>query len=129
MASRGRAAALLAIVFLAGLVVGAGAAIASHDRFGTGPHRRHGPDDFVAHLATKLDLTPAQRDSVRAILSRRRASMDSLWHEVGPRVEALQQSVRADIRAQLDAGQQRKFVEMNKRFDAMRRSGAAHAPR
>ena len=83
----------------------------------------------MQHLTHDLALTTAQQDSVRAILSRRRASMDSLWHEVGPRFETLQASVRSDIRAQLTPDQQRKFADMNKRFDAMRRAGASHAPR
>ncbi len=127
-ASRGRAAALLIAVFVAGLLVGAGGLALSRGGF-SGPRRHHGPDDFVQHLTHDLALTTAQQDSVRAILSRRRASMDSLWHEVGPRFETLQASVRSDIRAQLTPDQQRKFADMNKRFDAMRRAGASHAPR
>ena len=128
MASRGRAAALLAAVFIAGCLVGAGAFALSRGMFGTS-HRRHGPDDFIERLSHDLTLTTAQRDSVRAILTRRRAGMDSLWREVGPRFETLQSSVRSDIRAQLTPDQQRKFAEMNKRFDAMRSAGASHAPR
>jgi hypothetical protein len=127
MASRGRAAALLAAVFVAGLLVGAGAVAFSHGSLGA--RRRHGSDDFIERLSHDLTLNTAQRDSVRAILSRRRATMDSLWQEVGPRFETLQATVRSDIRAQLNPDQQRKFADMNKRFDAMRRAGASHAPR
>lgn len=128
MASRGRAAALLIAVFVAGLLVGAGGVALSHGAFG-GSRRHRGPDDFVQHLTHDLSLDKAQQDSVRAILTRRRASMDSLWHEVGPRFETLQASVRSDIRAQLNPDQQRKYADMNKRSDAMRRGGASHAPR
>lgn len=128
MASRGRAAALLIAVFVAGLLVGAGGVALSHGAFG-GPRRHRGPDDFVQHLTHDLALDAAQQDSVRAILTRRRSSMDSLWHEVGPRFETLQASVRSDIRAQLNPDQQRKYSDMNKRSDAMRRGGASHAPR
>lgn len=128
MASRGRAAALLIAVFVAGLLAGAGGVALSHGAFG-GSRRHRGPDDFVQHLTHDLALDKAQQDSVRAILTRRRASMDSLWHEVGPRFETLQASVRSDIRAQLNPDQQRKYADMNKRSDAMRRGGAAHAPR
>lgn len=128
MASRGRAAVLLIAVFVAGLLVGAGGMALSRGAFG-GARRHRGPDDFVQHLTQDLTLNRAQQDSVRAILSRRRASMDSLWHEMGPRFETLQASVRSDIRAQLNPDQQRKFADMNKRFDAMRRAGASHAPR
>jgi hypothetical protein len=127
MASRGRAAALLIAVFVAGVLAGAGGLALSRGAL-SGPHRR-GPDEFVRHLTSDLQLDAAQQDSIRAILARRRASMDSLWHEVGPRFETLQASVRSDIRSQLNPDQQRKFADMNKRFDAMRRTGASHAPR
>ncbi|MEO8226525.1 MAG: hypothetical protein ABI637_03790 [Gemmatimonadota bacterium] len=71
-------------------------------------------------LTRDLDLTQAQQDSVRGILARRAAAMDSLWRDVGPRFETLKSTVRSDIRAQLNPDQQRKYAEMNKRFDAMR---------
>ena len=125
MASRGRAAALLAAVFIAGMLVGAGVFALTRGGPG-GPHPRR---DFVERLSHDLDLTPAQRDSVAAILQRRRTSMDSLWREVGPRVETLRVTVRSEIRSQLTPDQQRKFAEMNKRSDAMRAQGASHAPR
>ena len=125
MASRGRAAVLLAAVFLSGVLVGAGVFALSRGGPG-GPHPRR---DFVEHLSHDLDLTPAQRDSVAAILQRRRTSMDSLWREVGPRFETLRVTVRSEIRSQLTPDQQRKFAEMNKRSDALRAQGGSHAPR
>lgn len=125
MASRGRAAALLAVVFVAGMLVGAGMFALTRGGPG-GPHPRR---DFVERLSHELDLTPAQHDSVAAILQRRRTSMDSLWREVGPRFETLRVTVRSEIRSQLTPDQQRKFAEMNKRSDAMRAQGASHAPR
>lgn len=124
MASRGRAAALLAAVFLAGMLVGAG--VFALARGPGGPHPRR---EFVDRLTHELNLTPAQHDSVAAILQRRRTSMDSLWREVGPRFETLRVTVRSEIRSQLTPDQQRKFAEMNKRSDAMRAQGASHAPR
>ncbi len=128
IASRGRAAALLTAVFLAGVLAGVGGAVLGRSYL-PGPRRHRGPEDFVARLSQDLRLSPPQRDSVKAILGRRRGGMDSLWHEVGPRFETLQATVRSEIRAQLNPEQQRKFAEMNKRFDSMRRPGGAHAPR
>jgi hypothetical protein len=128
MASRSRAVTLLAAVFIAGLIVGIGVAFLGRG-YMPPARRHHGPEDYVARLTHELDLSPTQRDSVGAILTRRRASMDSLWRDVGPRFETLQASVRSDIRAQLNPDQQRKFAEMTKRFDAMRGPGASHAPR
>ena len=129
MTSRVRALVLLIAVFAAGVLAGAGGFLLLGGR---GPRRpsRHGPDEFIRYATKTLDLTPAQQDSVLAILTRRKASMDSLWAEVGPRFETLQTSVRSDIRAQLNPDQQRKFAEMNKRFDAARATrGGSHAPR
>ncbi|HJP56223.1 MAG TPA: periplasmic heavy metal sensor [Gemmatimonadales bacterium] len=125
MASRGRAAALLALVFLAGALAGAGAWALRRG----GSHGDHPRGDFVEHLAHHLDLTPAQRDSVAAILERRRRSMDSLWQEVGPRFETLRVTVRSEIRSQLTPDQQRKFADMNKRADSIRAQGGSHGPR
>ncbi len=129
MPSRGRALVLLIAVFAAGVLAGAGASMLLGRR---APRRapRHGPDEFIQYATKTLGLSPTQQDSVRAILTRRRSSMDSLWAEVGPRFETLQTSVRSDIRAQLNPDQQRKFAEMNKRFDAARATrGGSHAPR
>ncbi len=120
MPSRGRAVGLLVVVFVAGLLAGFGLSrLGLHGPFGPA-HARRGPDSFVQALTRDLDLTQAQQDSVRGILARRAAAMDSLWREVGPRFETLKSTVRSDIRAQLNPDQQRKYAEMNKRFDAMR---------
>ena len=120
MPSRGKAVGLLVVVFVAGLLAGFGLSrLGLHGPFAPG-HPRRGPDSFVQALTRDLDLAPAQQDSVRGILARRAAAMDSLWRDVGPRFETLKSTVRSDIRAQLNPDQQRKYADMNKRFDAKR---------
>ena len=119
MASRGRAAALLIAVFVAGLLVGAGGVALSHGAFVT-QRRHHGPDEFVQHLTHDLALDAAQQDSVRAILDRSRPAMDSLRREMSPRFETLQRTVRSEIQTHLTPDQQRKFTEMTKRLEAKR---------
>src|SRR5438445_212795 len=52
-----------------------------------------GPDGMVGFLSERLDLTAAQRDSVRAILERHRADLEKIWQEVHPRFDSVR-SVR-----------------------------------
>lgn len=118
--SRGRAIALLATVFVVGLLVGAGVAAVADIGPGS-EHRERGRAGFVQHLTERLDLTPAQQESVRTVLARHQPAMDSLWGRCRPRFDSLQTQIRAEIRAQLTPDQQSEFTEMTKRFDAKRR--------
>src|SRR5438034_2262700 len=56
---------------------------------------------MVAHLAKELGLSATQQDSVRAVLERHRAEMDTLWHLVHPRVDSLRATIHREINAQL----------------------------
>ena len=68
-----------------------------------------------AGFATWLDLTPAQGDSITAVLDRWRPQMDSAWAEVRPRIETVRAKIRSDIAAQLTVEQQAKYEELMKR--------------
>lgn len=115
--SRLGAAFLLLGVFVAGGIAG-GAVEASHL---FGPKRpMRGPGGFVQYLATELTLTPAQQDSVRAILRRHEGEMDSLWSEMRPRFETLRATVRSEIAAQLDGAQRQKYDDLNRREESRR---------
>jgi hypothetical protein len=131
MQNRRRAALLLAAAFLVGALCGAaGMLVASQRGMGPSPPRRRGPHGYVEHLTRTLDLSSAQRDSVRAILERHRPAMDSLRREVAPRFETLQNTIRSEIRLQLSPDQQERLSDMTKRFDSMRTRGEdRHAPR
>jgi hypothetical protein len=127
--TRARATVLLAAIFVLGLIVGAaGAALAGPGLFHRRGPRRTGPDAFLRRLTRDLSLSSPQQESVRVVLQRHQPAMDSLWREMGPRVETLQQQVRSDIRRQLTPEQQTRFQEMMRRFDAMR-PVPTHAPR
>jgi len=130
MQNRRRAAILLAAMFLVGALCGAaGMLLANREGVGT-RERRRGPRGYVEHLTRTLDLSPDQRDSVRAIVERHRPAMDSLRREVAPRFETLQNTIRSEIRLQLSPDQQRRLADMTKRFDSMRTRGDTHhAPR
>lgn len=130
MRSRRGAAALLVAAFLVGALAGAGGSLIA-ERADHRPDRDgRGRGGYLERLTRELELTEPQRDSVRAILDRRKPAMDSLRRQMEPRFETLQQAIRSDIRSQLTPDQQRKFIDMTRRSDSMRsRGGDAHAPR
>jgi Spy/CpxP family protein refolding chaperone len=130
MRSRRGAAVLLLAAFLVGVLAGAGGTLIA-ERADDRPERGgRGRGGYLARLTEELDLSDSQRDSVRAILDRRKPAMDSLRREMEPRFETLQQAIRSDIRSQLTPDQQRKFTDMTRRSDSMRnRGGDSHAPR
>ena len=111
MLNRSKLAAvgLLAAVFLAGGLAGWGGREAA-DRDGRGPGR--GPDAMVAYLSRKLDLSPAQRDSVRAIFARHRPETDSLWARVRPRFDSIKARMRTEIDAQLTPEQRTRHQQL-----------------
>ncbi len=117
--SRWAAAGLLA----AALLVGAVAGVAAHAAWGRRAFvklRHPDPEMAVRHLSRELDLSPSQRDSVRAALERARPALDSIWSDCRPRFQAVQQRLTAEIAAQLDSTQRRKFETLRQRFERMR---------
>jgi Spy/CpxP family protein refolding chaperone len=52
---------------------------------------------MVEYLTRELELTAAQRDSVRAIFARHRPETDSLWARVRPRFDSIKARMRGEI--------------------------------
>jgi Spy/CpxP family protein refolding chaperone len=113
MLNRSKLAAvgLLAAVFVAGGLAGWGGREAA-DRDGRGPRRGGGPDAMVNYLSRELDLSSAQRDSVRAIFARHRPETDSLWARVRPRFDSIKTRMRAEIDAQLTPEQRTRHQQL-----------------
>ena len=105
--SRAWAVALLVAVFVAG---GAGGWALGHRRSGGGS--RGGPDGIAAYLARRLDLTPAQQESVRAVFVRHHTEMETIWAEVRPRMDSLRAVVRGEVNAQLTPDQQARYARL-----------------
>lgn len=99
--SKTMAILLLFAVFAAGGVAGwALGSRASMPRSGG-----RGPDAMAAFLARRLDLTPVQRDSVRAILARHDPEVRTILSMVRPRMDSLRTALHAEIDAQLTPAQ------------------------
>ena len=103
------AVGLLSAVFVAGGLAGWGGHEAAERD--TRPRGRN-PDAIVAYLGKQLDLSAAQRDSVRAIFTRHRPETDALWAQIRPRFDSIKARVRAEIDAQLTPEQRAKHRQL-----------------
>lgn len=129
MLNRSKLAAvgLLAAVFLAGGLAGWGGHEAA-DRDGRGGREgRRGPDAMVAYLGRELDLTSAQRDSVRAIFARHRPETDALWAQVRPRFDSIKARMRAEIDTQLTPEQRERHQRLIEKAEHHRREDSTNA--
>ncbi len=102
------ALALLAAVFIAGGAAGWGVREGGKCE----GRSRRGPDAMVDRLGRELSLTPAQRDSIRAIFERHHPEFEALWAGVRPRFDSLKTIVRTDVAAQLTSDQQARYQRL-----------------
>jgi Spy/CpxP family protein refolding chaperone len=130
------AAALLVATFAVGVVTGK-----VSDRWGE-PDRapraeRRAPRqsgngerrDFVSRLQRELDLTPAQRDSVKAIVKKWDPAMRSVWDGMRPKFDSLRALVHADIAQVLTDEQNVAFQRWIARMDSVTRKRSKEAGR
>jgi uncharacterized protein YktB (UPF0637 family) len=78
---------------------------------------------MIGFLGRELDLTPAQRDSVRAILERHRADLEKIWREVHPQFDSVRSKMSAEISAQLTPAQRTHYADLERRLDRPPRFG------
>lgn len=60
-------------------------------------------------ILDQLELSPSQRTEVDRILERRRAQTEAFWDSAGPRLRALTDTTRAEIRAVLTPAQAAEY--------------------
>ena len=126
--SKAWALGLLAAVFAAGIAAGWGLQAWAESREGRRPGGgRRGPDAMVAYLARELDLTPPQRDSVRAVFARHRSEMEAIWREVHPRLDSLRAVMNREISAQLAPDQQARYQRLIAELEHRHRMGDSAA--
>ena len=71
--------------------------------------RDHEPRDREADIFDRLGLTPEQRARVNEILEARKTHVDAFWNEAGPRLRAIVDSTRAEIREVLTPEQRAEY--------------------
>ena len=79
---------------------------------GRGGARGLRPVALADRLATELQLTPAQKEKVSAILLRRQTRLDAVRTDLQDQMQKEQADLRAEIRALLDEKQQKRFDEV-----------------
>ena len=128
MLNRSKLAAimLLAAVFAAGGLAGWGGHEAA-DRDDRGRKSRRGPDAMVAYLGKELDLSPAQRDSVKAIFIRHRPETDALWARVRPQFDSIKARMHAEIDVQLTPEQRARHQRLIEEAEHRRRGDSTKA--
>ena len=115
-----KATVLLLLAALAGAAGGSiiTSQLHSHDR--PGSHSHHGSDWYIELLEDELELTEVQEDSIRAVLSRHRQKIDAMYAELGPRMDAMRDTIRADVRRLLTPEQQQRYQAVTARLDRER---------
>lgn len=109
--------AIVALVFLAGIAVGAALyPVVGPERasgaVGTPPagrgERQGGPRGRM-RVIDQVELTSEQKAEVDSIVAYHRGKVAELWREMRPRLEAATESTRADIRRILTPEQQARY--------------------
>ena len=118
------AISLLAAVGVAGFAAGAATMSRAEPR-----HADYG-SSYSGRLTQQLGLSPAQHDSIRAIMDSHRAEMRAIIAPVRDRLDSVQARARAEIRAVLTADQRMRYDSLVARDRARWDSAAAgHAAR
>jgi Spy/CpxP family protein refolding chaperone len=111
------AVVFLAATFAAGIAVGAGGrALWVRHAAAAAPERPRGIDRMMSELNEELRLTPAQSDTVRAVLQRHWTKMSDVWEAVRPRFDTLRAEMDAEVSRHLTAEQQTKYRDHVTRY-------------
>lgn len=114
------AAALLGVVFLAGIVVGVAgdrALLLRQGRVLPKEGLQIVSSRIVRAMDRELDLTEAQKASIGQILDERKARIGRIWSEVRPDVRAEIERSNAEIAAKLTPEQRVRFEEILARWE------------
>lgn len=111
------AVGLLAATFVAGIAVGAGGrALWVRHAAAAAPERARGIDRMMGDLNEELRLTPAQSDTVRAVLQRHWTRMSAVWETVRPRFDTMRAEMDAEVSRHLTPEQQLKYRDHVTRY-------------
>lgn len=119
MLSKSRALALLLLLAVAATGFFSGRATGALRDDPKDCTRRERPS-YSGMLQDSLGLTDAERDSVQAILVRRRADMAAVMETVRPRMDSLRLLVNDEIAAALPTDKRDEFAAWRNRMRALR---------
>lgn len=105
-ALRFRAIGLLAAMFLAGALAGAGLTRA------LGPRHPERPPHPGMELYARLGLSQDQQERARAIFEAHRPDLDAVLREMLPRARAVQEAIDREMRGYLTPEQKRRLDEI-----------------
>lgn len=111
--SKAWAVALLIAVAVAGYAAGA----ASESWL---LHRGRGSDGYAGYLTRELKLTPAQHDTVVAIVRRHRPEMRAVYAQIRPQMDSVRARVADEVRRTLTPEQQTAYQQLLDRDRAER---------
>jgi hypothetical protein len=115
--SKAWAVTLLVATFVAGAVVGVGGrTLVVRAAYGRAPHPARSVDRLMASLDRELRLTPAQRDSVHAVLERHSTRMAAVWDTIRPRFAAMRAELDSEVIRHLTPDQQIKYRDHVTRY-------------
>ena len=77
--------------------------------------------ELSRRMQKELDLTPAQRQRVEAIIHDSQDRMKTVWDEVGPKIREEFREMRQKIRGELTPVQRKHFEEIMKQHDERNR--------
>jgi uncharacterized membrane protein len=107
-----RSKTLAVLLLLAVFVAGGVAGWTFGSRYSMpGPGGR-GPEAMAGFLTRRLDLSAAQRESVRTIFARHDPEMRAILSLIRPRMDSLRAALHAEIAAQLTPAQREQHARL-----------------
>ncbi len=85
-------------------------------------HHKDRQEWIIKKLSKKLELSPEQKLKVREVFEETRPQMEALRAEVAPKFDAIRKSVNRKIRPILNVDQQKKFDEIEARWETRRKA-------
>ena len=116
-----KAVALVVLVFVLGLALGALSMYVAGNRIFAGERGRNGPARVVERLTSELALTAEQQKRLTAILEETNGKYRTIYDQMRPQMEEIRQQGRQKIRGILTQEQLPKFEEWLRRVDEERR--------
>jgi len=105
-----KAIALIVIVFLLGIAIGAvGHSLADRRVFGAGVRPAGGPPGLVPRMTHELDLSADQQQKLTQILTDMKARFDAVHQQMNPQFEQIRNEGHDQIRQLLTPDQRPKF--------------------